>query len=498
MTDEIIDFDLPESTPASIKVVGVGGGGGNAVNHMFSQGIKDVDFVLCNTDIQALQKSQVPIKIKLGESLTKGRGAGNKPEIGRESAIENIADVEKVLADNTQMVFITAGMGGGTGTGAAPIIAEAAKKLGILTVGIVTLPFRFEGNRRLQFAMDGIEAMKEHVDSLLVINNEKVREMYGNLTLTEAFSKADDVLAIAAKGIAEIITVTGMVNVDFADVQTVMTESGVAIMGSASASGEDRARKAIENALNSPLLNNADITGAKDILLNISSGDLEVTMDEISEITDFIIEEAGIDVNMIWGSVKDVSLGEQLNVTIIATGFEMENIPEFSSGKSKPKEKVILQEQKNRKEDDADFDDTRLQDNDDDDKKEFFTIDGSRDYSNPTQTELDFDVEDTTKFDKDKSITLINSQPSKSDIIRRGNEQESFEKHSEFDYREVRELDDITHLENEPAYKRRKMNLDFAQKKADGGEFSKYQLGEDKDGRPTLRESNNYMENKPD
>jgi len=490
MTDEIIDFDLPESTPASIKVVGVGGGGGNAVNHMFSQGIKDVDFVLCNTDIQALQKSQVPIKIKLGESLTKGRGAGNKPEIGRESAIENIADVEKVLADNTQMVFITAGMGGGTGTGAAPIIAEAAKKLGILTVGIVTLPFRFEGKRRLRFALEGIEQIKEHVDSLLVINNEKVREMYGNLTLTEAFTKADDVLAIAAKGIAEIITVTGMVNVDFADVQTVMTESGVAIMGSASASGEDRARLAIENALTSPLLNNADITGAKDILLNISSGDHEVTMDEISEITDYIIDEAGLDVNMIWGSVKDSSLGDELNVTIIATGFEMESIPEFSTGKSQQREKVILQESEKAQivEEQVDNDDSASSD------KEFFSIDEDR----PHQTELDFDVEDTTKIDENKKITLINSQPSKSDIISRGSESPAKSESGEFDYREIRELDDITHLENEPAYKRRKMNLDSSKRKAEGEELSKYNLSEDKDGRPTLRESNNYIENKPD
>jgi len=290
-------FDLSSARPATIKVIGVGGGGGNAVNHMFEQGIKDVDFILCNTDSQALAASAVPVKIQLGEAMTQGRGAGNNPERGKEAAEENSHDVESILADNTQMVFITAGMGGGTGTGAAPIIAKIARELKILTVGVVSIPFRFEGPKRVNQAIKGIEELRQHVDSLLIINNEKIREIYGNLELDEAFAKADDVLSVAVKGIAEIITVHGMINVDFADVQTVMANSGVAIMGSGKASGENRARMAIEEALTSPLLNNANIRGTKNILLNITSGSKRVKMDEVSEITDYIREEVGYDVD---------------------------------------------------------------------------------------------------------------------------------------------------------------------------------------------------------
>ncbi|PLX09200.1 MAG: cell division protein FtsZ, partial [Marinilabiliales bacterium] len=249
MAEEILNFELPQEQASIIKVIGVGGGGSNAVNHMFKQGIKDVNFVVCNTDSQALTKSPIPIKIQLGASLTEGRGAGNKPEQGRQAAIENLDDVNKVLESNTKMVFITAGMGGGTGTGAAPVIAKAAKEMGILTVAIVTIPFRFEGSRRINQALEGITELKEHVDSLLVINNEKLREIYGDLTFSDAFAQADNVLTIAAKGIAEIITVPGILNVDFADVQTVMTNSGIAVMGSATAEGEGRALEAIKNAL---------------------------------------------------------------------------------------------------------------------------------------------------------------------------------------------------------------------------------------------------------
>jgi cell division protein FtsZ len=288
--DELINFELPVNKHSIIKVLGIGGGGGNAVNHMHSLGIKDVDFMVCNTDAQALANSPVPLKIQLGESLTEGRGAGNKPEIGRQAAIENLNDVTEVLSNNTKMVFITAGMGGGTGTGAAPVIAKAAKELGILTVAILTIPFRNEGQRRINQALEGIAEIENHVDSLLVINNEKIRSIYGDLKVSEAFSKADDILAIAAKGIAEIITVHGYINVDFADVETVMTNSGVAIMGSAKSEGEDRAIKAVQDALKSPLLNDNDIKGAKNILINITSGTEEVTMDEIGQITDYIQE----------------------------------------------------------------------------------------------------------------------------------------------------------------------------------------------------------------
>ena len=269
--DILTNFDMPLNQEASIKVIGVGGGGGNAVNHMCRRGIKDVDFVVCNTDSQALANSPVTTKVQLGSSLTEGRGAGNKPEVGRKAAIENIEDVKRAIGENTKMVFITAGMGGGTGTGAGPVIAEACRELDLLTIGIVTIPFRNEGKRRIQQAIEGIQQLEGIVDSLLVINNEKIREMYGDFKISEAFAKADDVLATAAKGIAEIITVHGYINVDFADVETVMRQSGVAIMGSAIASGENRAIKAVEEALNSPLLNNNDINGARNILLNITS-----------------------------------------------------------------------------------------------------------------------------------------------------------------------------------------------------------------------------------
>jgi cell division protein FtsZ len=335
MTDELIPFDLPTYKKSIIKVIGVGGGGGNAVNHMFKLGIKDVDFVVCNTDGQALENSPVQTKIQLGSSLTEGRGAGNKPEIGKQAAIENVQDVIDTLSDGTKMVFVTAGMGGGTGTGAAPIIAKAAKELGLLTVGIVTIPFRNEGKRRIAQAVEGIEELESHVDSLLVINNEKIREIYGDLRISEAFSKADDVLAIAAKGIAEIITVHGYINVDFADVETVMANSGVAIMGSAMASGENRALEAVEKALASPLLNNNDISGARNILLNVTSGNDEITMDEIGQITDYIQAMAGEDADLIWGNGSDPRLEDNLNVTIIATGFCTKSIPELYSRQHK-------------------------------------------------------------------------------------------------------------------------------------------------------------------
>ncbi|WP_275111546.1 cell division protein FtsZ [Paralabilibaculum antarcticum] len=289
-----------------------------------------VDFVICNTDAQALENSQVPIKVQLGRSLTEGRGAGNKPERGRESAKESIEEINRVLSQKTKMIFVTAGMGGGTGTGAAPIIAEAARQQGVLTVGIVTIPFRFEGKRRIEQAMEGIANLEKHVDALLIINNEKLRMMYGDLKLSDAFAKADDVLSIAAKSIAEIITVHGYVNVDFADVETVMRDSGVAVMGSASASGEDRAIRAIEEALTSPLLNSNNICGARNILLNIISGKEEVTMQEVSLITEYVHDVVGDEVSIIWGNGNSDQLDDELGVTIIATGFSENPIPDLN------------------------------------------------------------------------------------------------------------------------------------------------------------------------
>lgn len=329
MGDDIINFDLPIVNQSIIKVIGVGGGGGNAVNYMHRMGIKDVDFVLCNTDAQALVNSPVEFKVQLGATLTEGRGAGNKPEIGRQAAIESLQQIVNLLQKNTKMVFITAGMGGGTGTGAAPIIAKAAKELGILTVAIVTIPFRTEGRKRMMQAIEGIRNISQHVDSLLVINNEKLLEVYGNLKLTEAFAKADDVLATAAKGIAEIITVHGYINVDFADVETVMYNSGVALMGSGRASGENRALEAVKQALESPLLNNNDISGARNILLNITYGQDEITMEEVGLIIDYVQHAAGDDADLIWGNGCDSSLGEDLKVTVIATGFGTNSIPEL-------------------------------------------------------------------------------------------------------------------------------------------------------------------------
>jgi cell division protein FtsZ len=315
-------FDLPKEQSSIIKVIGVGGGGSNAVKHMYNQGIKGVDFIICNTDSQALDSSPVPMKIQLGASLTEGRGAGSIPEVGRNAAIENIDDVKAILEKNTHMVFITAGMGGGTGTGAAPVIAQTAKDLGILTVGIVTIPFGFEGRKRKIQAEEGINAMRKAVDTLVIIKNDKLREIGGNLTLKDAFSHADEVLATAAKGIAEVISVTGDINVDMNDVNTVMRDSGVAIMGSATAEGEDRAMVAVQKALESPLLNDNDIQGARYVLLNITYGNREVLMDEISDITDHIQEAAGSTADVIWGHAMDESLGDKLCVTIIATGFK--------------------------------------------------------------------------------------------------------------------------------------------------------------------------------
>ena len=317
-----IDFDLPRDYNSIIKVIGVGGGGSNAVNHMFNQGIIGVDFIVCNTDRQALDISPVPYKIQLGPQLTDGRGAGMLPEVGMAAANENIEEIRELLSKNTKMVFVTAGMGGGTGTGAAPVIAQVAKDLGILTVGIVTIPFNFEGRKRRQQAEEGLNKMRENVDTLLVINNERLREFGKDMSLSAAFSYADDILTVAAKGIAEVISVTGVINVDFNDVNTVLRNSGHAIMGSATAEGENRAIEAVKSALTSPLLMDNDIDGARYVLLNITYGSKEVMMDEITEITDYIQEAAGATADVIWGHGLDESLGEKISITLIAAGLK--------------------------------------------------------------------------------------------------------------------------------------------------------------------------------
>jgi cell division protein FtsZ len=315
-------FDLPSSSKSIIKVIGVGGGGSNAVNHMYNQGIKDVEFIICNTDAQALKSSSVPNKLGIGQNLTEGLGAGANPEKGKHAALESKEEIREMLSTDTKMVFITAGMGGGTGTGAAPVIAKVAKELGILTVGIVTAPFAFEGKKKKIAAENGVKELSENCDTILVILNDKLREMFGNLTIREAFAKADNVLTTAAKSIAEIITVTAEVNVDFEDVKTVMKDSGAAVMGSATTEGEGRALRAAEEALSSPLLNNTDIHGAQKILLSIMSGEqAELEMDELTEITEYIQDKAGQEAEVIFGHGIDSSLGQSIRVTVIATGF---------------------------------------------------------------------------------------------------------------------------------------------------------------------------------
>lgn len=326
-----IAFDLPKNQSNVIKVIGVGGGGSNAINHMFQQGIKGVDFVICNTDAQALQNSGVPNKIQLGVNLTEGLGAGANPDVGEQAALESLEDIKRMLETTTKMVFITAGMGGGTGTGAAPIIAKMARELDILTVGIVTMPFQFEGKMRNEQAQRGVERLREHVDSLIVINNNKLREVYGNLGFKAGFSKADEVLSTASRGIAEVITHHYTQNIDLRDAKTVLSNSGTAIMGSATASGQARAQEAIMKALDSPLLNDNKITGAKNVLLLIVSGSQEITIDEIGEINDHIQTEAGYGANIIMGVGEDESLQESISVTIIATGFDIDQQNEISN-----------------------------------------------------------------------------------------------------------------------------------------------------------------------
>ncbi len=319
-----INFDLPKNQSNVIKVIGVGGGGSNAINHMFKQGIKGVDFIVCNTDSQALQNSPVPNKIQLGINLTEGLGAGANPAVGQQAAMESKPEIEKMLDTNTKMIFITAGMGGGTGTGAAPVIAELAREKDILTVGIVTIPFAFEGKIRTEQAIIGIEKLRKQVDSLIVINNNKLREVYGNLGFKAGFSKADEVLATASRGIAEVITHHYTQNIDLKDAKTVLAKSGTAIMGSSTAFGDNRAIQAIKGALDSPLLDDNKITGAKNVLLLIVSGNNEITIDEIGEISDYIQKEAGNNANIIMGVGEDEKLDESIAVTIIATGFDIE------------------------------------------------------------------------------------------------------------------------------------------------------------------------------
>ncbi len=497
MTEELMNFELPVEKSSIIKVIGVGGGGGNAVNHMYHHGIKDVNFVVCNTDAQALAKSPVTVKIQLGESSTEGRGAGNKPEVGRQAAVESIKEIEEILKCNTKMVFITAGMGGGTGTGAAPVIAEVAKELGILTVAIVTIPFRNEGKRRINQALEGISELEKHVDSLLVVNNEKIREIYGDLRVSEAFAKADDVLAIAAKGIAEIITVPGYINVDFADVETVMQNSGVAIMGSATAEGEDRAMRGIKEALSSPLLNNNDIRGAKNILLNITSGTDEITMDEIGMITDFVQDASGDDADLIWGNGMDESLGKKLNITIIATGFKANNtIPELYMRNKPKKDNIVLEEESTINQEKPKVEPVfEVHDKTEETEREEKRYEFEFDF--PTNENGDeFIVRDKRSMEKEPDLfSVINQNNDKSTILKRASQN----KFKEAGYNIKDDRENIEDLENEPAYVRKKVHIRNNNYSTEDN-ISKYSLSEDEnyDVRIRPRPGNSYLHDNVD
>lgn len=347
--DDILQFDYPTANSAIIKVIGVGGGGGNAVTHMYKEGIRDVTFMLCNTDNQALMHSPVPQKLQLGRSTTGGLGAGNNPKVAREAALESIDDIKNALSDNTRMVFITAGMGGGTGTGAAPVIAQVAKEMDILTIGIVTIPFKFEGDPKINQALDGVEEMSKHVDALLVINNEQLSFIYPDLTFMNGFRKADDTLTVAAKSIAEIITVPGYINLDFADVRTVMKDGGVAIMSTGVGEGDKRLLDALNSALESPLLNNNDVFNARKVLFNIScSNAKELMMHEMEQINDFM-NRFNPDMEVIWGVTFDDTLGEQVKVTLLATGFDLLNVPQIQVRISQQTDEELRRQEEEKK-----------------------------------------------------------------------------------------------------------------------------------------------------
>jgi cell division protein FtsZ len=495
MSDDIMNFDLPVERSSIIKVLGIGGGGNNAVNHMFEKGIRDVNFVVCNTDHQALTKSSVPVKVQIGESLTEGRGAGSKPEVGRQAALENIDDVMNALSGNTKMVFITTGMGGGTGTGATPVIAKACKEAGLLTIAVVTIPFKSEGKVRIRQAIDGVTELKDNVDSLLVINNEKLREIYGNQPVSTAFAKADDILTTAVKGIAEIITVTGYINVDFADVETVMKNSGVSIMGMGMASGENRAIRAIENALASPLLNSNDVTGARSILINISSGtgEHEITMDELGEITDYMYDAASDDALIIRGLSKDDNLNEDVCVTVIATGFESNSI--FQPYKPKKPDKVELLNNKNSipsriiPETGSDIFSVHEKG-----KRSIIT-----DFEEESQGIIDFSLVNSEEKNEAKNKRHENDEDDVTEkheaTLRKVKQMQNLLKREGLSNKTMKE--NIDTFEDVPAYIRRNMSIGSPGKESES-KLSKFTLTSDDNNEPLLRENNAYLNDNVD
>jgi len=468
MLEDLIEFNLPENSHSIITVIGIGGGGNNAVNRMYNQGIKDVEFLVVNTDAQALSLSQVPSKIQIGETLTEGRGAGNRADVGEQAAIENIDNIREYLSKGSRMVFVVAGMGGGTGTGAAPVISKACREMGILTVAVVTLPFRFEGPMRLKQAIQGIKRLKDSVDALLVIHNEKLREIYGNLTLSNAFGNADNVLMLAVKGIAEIITLHGYINVDFADVLSVMTDGGIAFMGSAEASGHDRAKEVIEQTINSPLLNNNDIKGARKVLLNITSGTDEITVDEIGVITDTIIEKVGGKANTIWGTCTDETLGDMIRITLVATGFDYSSVPEFVTQQVPAKTVVPLEKEIVRPSQDSVIiaDEVNVE-------------------------KVIVDKEDPVGKNPITPLELLDEEESPYDPYAEESEQKrrNAERLKALNYTNMADPGAVDEMEREPAFKRKQMHVQtemFPEKE----EKSRYTMGGD-DNR--LRPNNPYL-----
>lgn len=486
-------FDLPKDESPIIKVIGVGGGGSNAVTHMYRQGIVGVDFAICNTDHQAMDISPVPTKIHLGPNLTEGRGAGSKPNIGKLACEESIEEVRRYLENNCKMLFITAGMGGGTGTGAAPIIAKLAQEMDILTVGIVTLPFSFEGRRRITQGFDGLSELKKNVDTLIVISNDKLRQIYGNLSVSDAFSQADNILTTAAKGIAEIITVPGYVNVDFEDVNTVMRNSGVAIMGTASAAGDDRAKRAVDEALHSPLLEENNIRGAKHILLNITSGSKEVTMDEIFEITEFVQEEAGFDTDLIWGNCYDETLGDKVGVTVIATGFERNHTAPTRKEPANERIVVSLDEEEQLRKPQPEPKGNGLKDIvfDDEDIKPRHSKTVEFDDINETVRKIhrnQYSYQEPYISDEEKA---------RQEAERKRQQEEENKRREQLRSNRVKlsNPQNVIELENEPAYLRRSVKLDDVPHSAEHA-YSKWTIGDEEE--PRFREGNSYLHDNVD
>lgn len=526
----MIKFDLPKNQSSMIKVMGVGGGGSNAVSHMYNQGIRGVDFILCNTDIQAMEASPVPTKIQLG---SKGLGAGSIPSVGKESALEKTEEIKEILEKNTQMLFITAGMGGGTGTGAAPVIAEIARELDILTVGIVTLPFSFEGRKRRLQAEEGIEELKKNVDTLLVIVNDKLRMLHGDLKLSQAFQQADDVLTTAAKGIAEIITVTGYINVDFEDVKTVMKNSGKAIMGSGMAEGEERAMKAVEMALSSPLLNDNNIAGASNILLYITSGSDEISMDEVIQITDYIQNEAGANADIIWGNGIEEEIENKIAITIIATGFDSVHTKEPQAKKIYDLDKDnINKEESSEKTTDSQKDKIELKTKTEEEfkpvvkkEKESKTVESEEKEpkkEEKTEHTVVFDLTsgektsgDNTRRNLQRKETPVNSsEDSESDELELFNNEESQvieeteqveqEKKAQDRIQKLKELSiklrspgGLSELESEPAYVRKKLKFSETPSSSES-QVSKFTLSEDKNKETKIKTNNKYLHDKAD